>query len=351
MSLDPRVRRVVGCISLENWDDTWRRNQHFASRLVSQGRAARLVFVEPPVLGRGWRRWSPEPGVTVVRPPLWLPKRAGGLWLAGLLLRLGPLRRVGVLWVNDPQLGRHCLRSGQPTTYDVTDDWRVFANAEHVRERIVAAEDRLARHASTVVCSAVLVERWAERYAVTARLVPNAVDSAAIRAAVPVPLDGAGPHLGYVGTLHDQRLDVPLVISLAQAALGTVHLVGPDFLEPQSRAALLAAGVVLHGPVPTAQVPGWLLAMDVLLCPHLVNDFTLSLDAIKAHEYLATDRPIVATPTSGFQSLAAAGLTVTAASEFALAARTAIGRQHPGRSTTSWDERTQQFADALLSSG
>ena len=33
----------------------------------------------------------------------------------------------------------------------------------------------------------------------------------------------------------------------------------------------------------------------MLICPHLVDEFTLSLDAIKAHEYLATDRPVVAT--------------------------------------------------------
>ena len=43
---------------------------------------------------------------------------------------------------------------------------------------------------------------------------------------------------------------------------------------------------------------------DVLVCPHRVDSFTLSLDAIKSFEYVASGRPVVATPTSGFQALA-----------------------------------------------
>src|SRR5262249_27488113 len=162
-----------------------------------------------------------------------------------------------------------------------------------------------------VVCSAVLATRWRERYGVEPAVVRNGVDVSAVRCAEPRGLAGPAPHLIYVGTVHATRIDGALVAALTEA--GTLHLVGPahlqpDPLEPDARRLLVSAGVRLYGAVPAEQVPSWLVSADVLVCPHVVDDFTLSLDAIKAHEYLATDRPIVATPTSGFQSITAPGL-------------------------------------------
>ncbi|MBW3646320.1 MAG: glycosyltransferase [Actinobacteria bacterium] len=340
---------VVGCISLEPWDEVWRRNQHFAWQLVEQGLVSRLVFVEPPRLGERPRRWSPQPGIQVVRPLLPAPKRLGGLQLAGVLLRQTVLRRIDVLWVNDATLGRHCVRKGVQAVYDVTDDWRTFDNPPYIRQRIVSAEDALARQAGTIVCSEVLAQRWEDRYGARPPVVQNAVDLSAFKDVIPHKLDGPGPHVGYVGTLHSQRLDVDLVLRLARELGGAVHLVGPDSLDSESRQRLAAEPRVhLHGPVPASEVPGWMTAMDVLVCPHLVNDFTLSLDAIKAHEYAAAGRPVVATPTSGFQLLDDAGIVVAPAEGFVAAAGAAVGGQGPVKQPTGWRERAREFAGHLL---
>jgi teichuronic acid biosynthesis glycosyltransferase TuaH len=341
---------TVACISLEAWDETWRRNQHFAKRLVAQGYAGRIVFVEPPILGRGPRRWSPQPGIYAVRPPLWLPKRARGLQAAGAWLRHRVLRDIDVAWVNDPTLGIHCLRAGADAVYDVTDDLRTFEQPPHITARIVSAENRLASRARTVVCSAVLAERWLDRYDIKAAVVRNAVDLTAFASATPLALSGSAPHIGYVGTLHAHRLDLALVQQLAQAGDGTVHLVGPDSLEPADRARLIAQPRIrLEGAVATADVPRWMKAMDVLVCPHLVNPFTLSLDAIKSHEYIAAARPVVATPTSGFQSLAVPGVLVVDAPGFVAATLSAVGASPPSATdAVGWDERTHDFATALL---
>jgi hypothetical protein len=333
---------------LEAWDDTWRRNQHFAAQLVRQGLVRELLFIEPPVLGDRGRSWQPEPGIQVVRPALLIPKRYGGLTLVGRLLRAGRLRSVDVLWVNDPQLGVHCLSPGRRAVYDVTDDWRTFDQPEHILRRIVAAEDRLAETARTVVCSEVLADRWAERYGSRPPVVQNAVDLEAFARAVPIALEGQGPHLGYVGTLHGQRLDLPLVLELADRTTGTVHLVGPNALEPSELKPLEAhPRVVLHGPVPAADVPAWMKAMDVLLCPHLVNDFTLSLDAIKSHEYLAPGRPVVTTASSGFQALSAEGLAVVQRERFVVCVLAAVGTTGPSRAAVGWVERAHEFAGVL----
>ena len=86
------------------------------------------------------------------------------------------------------------------------------------------------------------------------------------------------------------RLDVDLVLrTVEEVPGGQLHLVGPDCLSERTRSRLTShPRIALHGSVPAKEVPSWLVAFDVLICPHLVSEFTRSLDAIKAYEYLAT---------------------------------------------------------------
>jgi teichuronic acid biosynthesis glycosyltransferase TuaH len=339
----------VCCVSLEPWDEVWRRNQHLAHQLATQGLVDHVLFVEPPRRSGGSVA-HPEPNVTVVTPPLRARAGLGGLHLAARWLRRKWMSDVDLLWVNNAPLGVHLLRPAVPCVYDVTDDWRHTKNSARGTRRLVAAEDRLAQLATTIVCSDVLHDRWQERYGVDAAIVHNGVDVDAYRHVSAVDLEGASPHLGYVGSLHQERLDIELVLAVARATSGSIHLVGPDYLNAAARAALSGApNIRFEGRIPAVAVPGWLLAMDVLLVPHLVTPFTLSLDAIKAYEYMATDRPIVATPSSGFQSLEAPGVSVVDRDGFDAAVKLAL-EQIPttsGRRVVGWDERARDFARAL----
>ena len=350
----PPPQARVALVSLEPWDDVWRRNQHLSAALVRGGRVRRLDVVEPPTLrpDRGPRR-EPLPAVRVVAPRLLLPKRAGGLRELGTRLRLGALQGADALWVNDPALGVHCLRRGQRVVYDVTDDWRTYDFPPRVLRRVVAAEDVLARRARTVVCSEVLRERWRERYGVEAAVVHNGIDAAAWRTAAPRPYAGPGPHVGYVGTQQPERLDLDLLLRVADdSRVGRVHLVGPDALGDVARARLRRSPkVVLHGPVPAPDVPAWTRGLDVLLSPHRVTPFTLSLDAIKSYEYLASGRPVVATATSGFQLLGGRpGVRVASAAEFpdAVARAVAGPAPQPVLDELDWSARAEAFAAELL---
>lgn len=336
----------VTLVSLDPWDEVWRRNQHFAANLLRDSRVQQVDYVSPPTRS-GEPATEPLPGLTVLTPALRIPKRLGGLRDVARQVRR-TTKGADVLWVNDPVIGRLVRRRSQPTVYDVTDDWREADLLDRERRRLVAAETSLARSAVTVVCSQVLADRWAERYGVTATVVRNGVDLSATGGDGPGDL-GDGPHLGYVGTLHPERLDVELVCRVARAGLGTVHLVGPDSLDDASREVLRGSGVRLHGPVAAADVPGWLRALTVLLSPHRVTPFTLSLDAIKSSEYLASGRPVVSTPTSGFQSLTAPGLHVVGAGQFlpAIVAALAGGSEFGLRGAVGWDERARDFGHVL----
>lgn len=339
----------VAVLSLEPWDAVMRRNQHFATRLVSSGAAERLTFVEPVTGGltpsAKHRRATDR--ITVLTPPLLVPRRYGGHRLVGRWLR-HELQNADLLWINDPVVGAASLRPGQRAVYDVTDDWRSMPQPSADRARAVAGEDALARSVPTVVCSCWLATCWRERYDVDAVVVQNGVDVQAIRAAAPRELPGPGPHAIYVGTAHPSRMDTGLLVALAESWPGTVHLVGPTELGLDVQARLQRNGAMVHGPVASAEVPGWLVSADVLICPHRVDEFTLSLDAIKSHEYLATSCPVVATPSSGFQELSAPGLVVVPADEFVRAATDSLGTgPWPREVAVDWDERAAEFAAAL----
>jgi teichuronic acid biosynthesis glycosyltransferase TuaH len=338
----------VAVISLDRWDGVWRRNQHLAARLPALGLADHVTYVNP-ASRTGNIDFSPVDGVTVVSPRRRIPKRLGGLRLLAGNLRRDVVQHCDTLWVNDPTTGAYLSGHGQ-ITYDVTDDWRTAILSPRERNRLVAAEDVLAARAITVVCSEELRSRWKQRYEVEAVVVKNAGNVGLIHAARPRDLGTGGPHVGYVGTLHDERLDVRLVLETADAmSVGRLHLVGPDCLTSATRVALSGhRRITLHGSVPAGEVPAWLVAFDVLICPHLVSPFTLSLDAIKAYEYLATSRPVVATPTSGFQVIAAPGLIVTADGFAAAVGQSAERHESFHREVADWDDRTREFANALL---
>ena len=349
----------VALISLEPWDQVWRRNQHFCRQLVRQGLFGELVFIEPSSRTSTLSvARAVDGGIAAVTPRLLIPRSAGGLIELGARLRRSLLRNVDVLWINDPALGVHCLSSGQPAVYDVTDDWRAAGFPPRITRRIIRAEDRLASLARTVVCSPALQDRWRSRYGVDAPIVSNGIDLDAWTDVAPRRIEGEGPHVGYVGTLHEHRLDLDLVEAMARhPEVGTVHLIGPVSLSELNRRRLdELPGVVVHGAVDAVEVPGWMTALDVLVSPHLVDEFTLSLDAIKSYEYLASGRPVVATPTSGFQLLNHPRVTVAARQQFAAAVAEAAGRGAAAEVPADllnlgWDSRARDFWSVIERTG
>ena len=137
-------------------------------------------------------------------------------------------------------------------------------------------------------------------------VIPNAVDAARLTRPRPRPADlPAGPVAVYVGTLHEDRLDVDLVDQLAGSRPDlTVVLIGPDSLSPTSARRLDGRpNVVRLGPRPHDDVGAYLQHAEVVVVPHVVSPFTESLDPIKAYECLAVGRPTVATPVAGFRGL------------------------------------------------
>ncbi|WP_235535332.1 glycosyltransferase [Oerskovia sp. Root918] len=378
---DPDGNEIV-VVSLEAWDDHWRRNQYLVAGLLRADPTLRVLFVEPatdplhelrrgflPRPGKGLRRATDLEGVDpdrlwLYQPTKILPRRIDPVVdgrLAALTRRAA--RRAGlthpVLWINDPAAANLLDLTSWPALYDVTDDW-LAANRTSEELRRLAADERtlLVGCGEVVVCSEHLARSKGADRAVT--LITNAVDLDRYRRPVPRPPDlPAGPVALYLGTVHHDRFDVPTLLRTAREldGTGTVVLVGPLVdLSTEEVRALRAAGVRLLGSRPWSAVPGYLQHATVLLVPHLVNDFTDSLDPIKLYEYRAVGRPVVATPVAGFRDTTDPQVTVAAAADFASAVREILSAPGTGaedrladvaEDVPTWEGQTRRMAEVI----
>ncbi|WP_170219224.1 glycosyltransferase [Nocardioides litoris] len=371
MSPPSRWRDVV-VASLEPWDDVWRRNQYFADHLLRRNPDVRMLFLEPPidVFPRvHLARRLPLPAAVAGHDRLWtfrpvkpLPRVLGPG--ADLAMRHQVRRaadqlglRDPVLWLNDLQHVGLARATGWSTVYDITDDWLVESTVpERVRRRRRRLEaTALATAREVVVCSPGLARsRGAVR---EVHLVPNGVDPELMTAPQPRPDDlPPAPAAVYVGTVHEERFDVELLDEVMTALPDlNVALVGPDARGSEAR-AVLSRQPRLHalGPRPHDRVAAYLQHADLVVVPHRVNDFTESLDPIKAYESLAVGVPTVATQVAGFRGLPAPVRAVPR-EDFAAAVADVL-RDPPGRvralpTEATWAARSREFERVLLGAG
>lgn len=361
-------------MSLEAWDEVWRRNQHLVAGLLRTDAALRVLFVEPPADPthdlRSGRRPSVARGLREVtdvatgrlftlQPVKWLPRRldsAADERLARAVMRAAESlgMRHPLLWINDPGAVAVAELSGWPTLYDVTDDWLAADRPDSERRRAAANETRLLELAGeVVVCSPELSRRKGATRPVT--LIPNGVDAESYRRPMPRPGDlPDGPVALYLGTVHPDRIDVDLCEATARALgrAGTLVLVGPNLLGPEATTRLGDAGARLLGARPRGEVIAYLQHADVLVVPHVVTGFTDSLDPLKLYEYQAVGRPVVSTPVAGFRDADDPRITIAEGDAFpaAVAAAVPAATRFPDGadgSVADWSERVAAMAAVL----
>ncbi|HZM57362.1 MAG TPA: glycosyltransferase [Acidimicrobiales bacterium] len=374
MTAQPGSKRasMVVC-SLEPWGTVRRRIRILVDQVVELDQQLRVLYVAPAVdipheLKRGHiqgvhgpRLEQVHPRITVLRPRKWLPRSIGPYADRSLERQIlhavaGLGLEAPVLWINDAAYAQFSLRTGWPTLYDITDDWLLAPMAPRQRERLVADEALLMEHSrAVVVCSPDLARSRGGNRKV--ELIPNGVDVEMFRTprARPSSLP-RGPVALYVGTLHAERVDVPLILELATARPGLqIALVGPNSLPSDVTAQLeRVPNIHLLGPQPYELVPAFLQHADVVVIPHLVNPFTESLDPIKAYECLAAGRPTIATPVAGFRQLGPP-IVVADRSHFVEATSAALAGSGPegppgapdGARIPSWRQRAETMASVL----
>lgn len=318
-------------ISLEDWDDIWRRNQFVCATLARRFPDIKILFVGQPrdvpnLVRRG--QWSEFlkarttqvpglPNLTVTNCLKLLPDSVGPTRRLNHRFARSHIRRLAaslemrdpILWLN-PCDALHMIgrMRESATVYDITDDWTLASFPPRLIARIRELDRRMCLAADlVVVCSKALAQSRREGCR-RLLLLPNGVEGSHYRSVLDhrpgsSPARWPGPVFGYTGTLHVDRVDVDLILKLAAAnPQGTVALVGPDSLTPALRDRLRRRpNIVLHGPVRYADIPATMAQFDVLIVPHVRSAFTESLNPIKLWEYLASGKPIVSSDIAGFR--------------------------------------------------
>lgn len=345
-------------VSLEDWDDVWRRNQFLCAELARRFPSMKILFVGLPIdvsnaIKRGRVRalfreriGSPPglPGIRLAHPLKLAPQSLSvGSALNDVMFRAHvrrAARRMGLrrplLWLNPHSAVHLAGRMGESgVVYDITDDWTLADFPERDLQRIRAQDRALCRRADlTIVCSEALAQ---SRMARSRRLLllPNGVNVEHYRTvgAAPAERRDRAPVLGYTGTLHPGRIDVALLEAVARRfADGSIVLIGPNHLPPGDTRRLEALGNVrLTGPAPYERLPGLMSAFDVCIVPHLETAFTESLNPIKLWEYLAAGKPIVSTRVAGFRDYPGLVRLASDADGFADACRAAAAERDPAR--------------------
>ncbi len=320
-------------VSMENWDDIWRRNQFLCVGLARRDRTRQILFVGLPrdythgirtadfrcfTQPASWKV-ADDPNITVIHPAKLFPNTyAPGRKLNDALFRRQvkkAARSLGLqrplLWLN-PHSAVHMVGKMDESAviYDVTDDWTALTQEPWLAALIREQDRALCQLADAVIVCSEHLRQLKESLTDSLHLVPNGVDAAHYESVddpgQPLPPEATGwrrPVLGYTGSIHPDRVNLGLVEKLARRLpSATIVLVGPLMIDADARRKLEALGnVVLTGPKPYAQIPDYMRAFDVCITPHLVTAFTESLNPIKLWEYLAAGKPILSTPVAGFR--------------------------------------------------
>ena len=351
----------------ELWGPVARRNRLLLEALAAANPDARFLFVEIPLRPRDLVRERPRPlrqvaaNIWTLRPARLLPDRAGAAaeriesaQIQRVVRRIG-LRRPAV-WTQDPRVaGLLAHLGGSGLIYDLTDDWEAF-ETDPARKHVLGSQIESLLHRADVVlaCSPYLREYAAAR-GVEAELVPNASGDMTASAGIhPRLAQISSPVLGYLGTLHEARLDLELLVaSAALAPDWSFVLMGPNHLSDRAMDVLATrSNIVCLGPCAYEEVPAVLHGFDVGLVPHIVNDVSESLDPLKMYEYAAAGVPIVATPVGIPAEIAARVTQVRTPEELIAAVSTILAgpasdapRAQAGGAT--WTERAERVQRAV----
>lgn len=358
----------------QNWDVCWTAKQQFATRLAERGH--RVLFVDPlPAEPEQAARLRADvhfgiPGLrhvgprelyvyTYVKiPPLrWRINRARFFHMAPRVLDALGMRAPVALCLH-PVLLPWLKRAGaRAWVYYAVDEYTAYHGMPDAMKREVrAAEEEILRGAevalavsptlrdrfATINPDSVLLENGADREHYhpdrLARIAPH-----------PAVADLRAPVIGLIGQV-DNRIDRDLVLTLARRRRDWTFVFAGRPFAIDTGALEAEPNIRLLGYQPYEVLPNVAARVDAWILPYVQSELTHACNPMKLYEYLATGKPVVATPLDGIRAVrehVALALGVDAV-ETALAA--ALADPAHGRAerlaaaaANDWYERTDRL--------
>ncbi|USD67791.1 glycosyltransferase [Vibrio sp. SCSIO 43136] len=205
-----------------------------------------------------------------------------------------------ILWTSLPTAADLCGQLGESAIiYYCGDDFSALAGVDH--QTVHQHEQALASKADLILTAS---DKLAQKFpSHKSHIIPHGVDLELFTTPSPraqdLPNNGR-PIAGFYGSLS-QWLDYDLIQHLAlRLPNWDFVFIGPNELSQCQLPKL--ANVYYLGPKPHHQLPQYSQHWDVSLLPFIPNQQIQACNPLKLLEYLAVERPVVATP---FPALAA----------------------------------------------
>jgi glycosyltransferase involved in cell wall biosynthesis len=240
---------------------------------------------------------------------------------------------------------------------DIVDDQRTFTDKDTpLHDQFETNYEQVLSRTDVVLANCDTVAEAMLRFAPEVHVVPNGLELRSTNGRGPRPkeLRGLnGPVLGYVGNLSQDRLDVPLLESLARTHrswqfvfVGSAHF-DRSILRLGDEPNVHFVGVKRY-----EETLQFIEHFDVALIPHLDNHITRSMNPLKAFVYCSTGTPVVSTPVANLSDLSGLITFARGEREFAAAVEGALlaGRRAPDREALaplSWEMRVAQALEVI----
>jgi len=211
-----------------------------------------------------------------------------------------------ILWLANPLMATHIGRLGERVSvFDAIDDWRLHPQKRRIRKTLVDAYERVVKKADIITTVSEQLKHQLSAGRTNVHWVPNGIDVAFFSSPRPAPPELAyltHPIFEYVGRLQE-RVDVDLIEGIALAIPeASIALVGPVLAPSHFGKLKKQSNVHFLGPKNHADIPAFMQHADVCIMPHVVDDFTKSMNPLKLYEYIAAGSPVVATKIAGLES-------------------------------------------------
>jgi glycosyltransferase involved in cell wall biosynthesis len=295
-----------------------------------------------------------------------LPNAVNSAVTARLLRRLASdLPKPIILWIYDPRAAGITGSCGEEfAVYDCVDDYTEQATSLRKRAMVARCDQMaVARSRLVFATSAAMYERQRSLNVATHR-VPNAGDyehfaQASDRRFASKEVSALErPVVGFAGNFLASKVDFALLEEIARSRpQWTLLLIGPAAPETASRLHELEQipNVQWVGPKPYAELPRYIAAFDVGLIPYVSNAYTRSCFPLKLFEYLAAEKPVVA---SGLPELSDMTPDVVLANEtmtFIQSIEAALGRNREADRlrrrqlavANSWEKKTERLLELV----
>jgi len=304
-----------------------------------------------------------------------------GVQTCALPISLAGLRRYREMRVIEPFLRRGCIlymnalfrpenlvfwelfEKAEYRIFDWSDDFATFATSEFERQRDHEIVDRFLLKSDLVL---------GVNEALTARALSLNPRSFCLRNGTDfdrmslADAEGTvrhkacaslrGPLIGYMGYMNFTRIDTEMMCEVASDRPEWQFVfIGPQVGEtPLGLELPRLPNVHVLPAVSYAELPGVLKCFDVCIIPNRVNEHTDGNDPIKLFDYLASGRPIVATPTAGIETFSEVVSVASGAQEFSRAIELALADPSPQPAKdrrlqlareNSWQARADQLSD------